>query len=238
MNSVVAGITYRAVLGRRRVLLLILLPLVLIGLAVLLRAIGSTDEKATVTLLQIYAIGTMLPLLGLIAGTGTIAPEIDDGTIIHLLAKPISRPVIAFTKFVVSASLLAVFAAVPTFIAAYILIRGEAGIASGFALGALIGGIAYSAVFLLLGVISRHAVTIGIIYAVVWESLVGGLVPGARNFSIQQWAQTFAAQVSDSSFFKASVGMGFAVPAVLIVTIGSVAWAGQRLRSLSLTGDE
>ncbi|MCW2880452.1 MAG: hypothetical protein JWQ95_4552 [Sphaerisporangium sp.] len=238
MNSVVAGITYRAVLGRRRVLLLILLPVVLIGLALLLRAIGSTDEKATVTLMQTYAIGTMLPLLGLIAGTGTIAPEIDDGTIIHLLSKPISRPVIATTKFMVAASMLAVFAAVPTFVAAWLLIRDEAGIASGFALGALIGGIAYAAVFLLLGVVTRHAVTIGIIYAVVWENLVGGYVPGARNFSIQQWAQTFADQISTSGFFKASVGMGFAVPAVLIVTIGSVVWAGQRLRSLSLTGDE
>jgi ABC-2 type transport system permease protein len=238
MNSVVAGITYRAVLGRRRVLLLILLPLVLIGLALILRAVGSTDEKATVTLMQVYAIGTMLPLLGLIAGTGTIAPEIDDGTIIHLLSKPISRPLIATTKFAVAVSLLTVFAAVPTFVAAYLLLRDEAGIAAGFALGALIGGIAYAAVFLLLGVVTRHAVTIGIIYAVVWENLVGGYVPGARNFSIQQWAQTFAAQITTTGFFKASVGMGFAVPAVLIVTIGSVVWAGQRLRSLSLTGDE
>ncbi|WP_214414888.1 ABC transporter permease [Sphaerisporangium fuscum] len=238
MNSVVAGITYRAVLGRRRVLLLLLLPLVLIGLAVLLRAVGSTDENAAVKLMQVYAIGTMLPLLGLIAGTGTIAPEIDDGTIIHLLSKPISRPVIAVTKFVVAASMLVVFAAVPTFLAAYLLIGDEAGIAPGFALGALIGGVAYAAVFLLLGVLTRHAVTIGIIYAVVWENLVGGYVPGARNFSIQQWAQTFAAQVSTSGFFKASVGMGFAVPAVIIVTVGSVVWAGQRLRSLSLTGDE
>ncbi|GGK77668.1 ABC transporter permease [Sphaerisporangium melleum] len=238
MNAVVAGITYRAVLGRRRVLLLILLPLVLLGLAVLLRAVGSTDERAVVTLMQVYAIGTMLPLLGLIAGTGTIAPEIDDGTIMHLLSKPISRPVIAVTKFAVSASLLAVFAAVPTFVAGYLLLRGEAGIAAGFALGALIGGIAYSAVFLLLGVITRHAVTIGVVYAVVWESLVGGLVPGARNFSIQQWAQTFAGQLTSTDFFKPTVTMGFAVPAVLIVTIGAVVWAGQRLRVLSLTGDE
>ncbi|RCG24439.1 ABC transporter permease [Sphaerisporangium album] len=238
MNSVVAGITYRAVLGRRRVLLLILLPLLLIGLAVLLRAIGSTDENATIKLMQIYAIGMMLPLLGLIAGTGTIAPEIDDGTIIHLLSKPISRPSIAVTKFAVAASLLVLFAAVPTYIAAYIVLGNEAGIATGFGLGALVGGIAYAGVFLFLGVVTRHAVTVGIIYAVVWEGLVGQYVPGAGNLSIQQWAQTFAAQFVTSNFFKSSVGMGFAVPAVLIVTIGSVVWAGQRLRSISLTGEE
>ncbi|GII89390.1 ABC transporter permease [Sphaerisporangium siamense] len=238
MNSVVAGITYRAVLGRRRVLLLLLLPLLLIGLAILLRALGSTSEDAAVRLMQVYAVGTMLPLLGLIAGTGTIAPEIDDGTIIHLLSKPISRPVIAVTKFAVAASLLALFAAVPTYVAGYIILGNEAGIAAGFALGALVGGIAYAGVFLFLGVVTRHAVTVGIIYAVVWENLVGGYVQGAKNLSIQQWAQTIAAQVSTSSFFEATVSAGFAVPAVLIVTVGSVLWAGRRLRSVSLAGEE
>jgi ABC-2 type transport system permease protein len=238
INGVVAGITYRAVLGRRRVLLLILLPLVLIGLALLLRGIGETGEHTTVELMQRFAIGAMLPLLGLIAGTGVISPQIDDRTILHLLAKPISRPVIATTKFVVAATLLAVFAALPTFIAAFILLQGAAGIAYGFGVGALVGGLAYAAIFLLLGVLTRHAVTVGIIYALVWEGLVGGLVPGARKFSVQQWAQSVADQISSSTFLSADVALGFAVPAIAIVTIGGVVWAGQRLRSLSLTGDE
>lgn len=238
MNAVVADITYRAMLGRKRIWLLVLLPVALIGVAALLRLIGGTGEGAAVTLMQTFAIGTMLPLLGLIVGTGVIAPEIEDGTIIHLLAKPISRPVIALTKFAVAASLLAVFAAVPTFIAAYVLVGGESGVAYGFALGALFGGVAYAAVFLLLGVVTRHAVTIGVIYALIWEGLVGGYVPGARKFSIQQWAQSIADQISTSPFFTSDVKLSFAVPAMIMVTVGAMLWAGQRLRSLSLTGDE
>ncbi|MFI6320780.1 ABC transporter permease subunit [Nonomuraea sp. NPDC050556] len=238
MNTVVAGITYRAVLGRRRIILLILLPLALIGLAVLLRLVGSADQVSAVTLMQKFAIGTMLPLLGLIAGTGVIAPEIDDGTIIHLMSKPISRPVIATTKFLVAASLLALFAAIPTYAAAWLLVRNEAGIALGFGLGALVAGVAYAAVFLFLGVVTRHAVTIGIIYALVWEGLVGNFVPGARKFSIQQWAQSIADQVSSWETPFTDVTLGFAVPALVIVTAGAVFWAGQRLRVFSLTGDE
>ncbi|MEZ0072865.1 ABC transporter permease [Planotetraspora sp. GP83] len=238
MNTVVADITYRAMLGRKRIWLLVLLPVALIAIAALLRLIGGSDEHTAVLLMKTFAIGTMLPLLGLIAGTGVIAPEIEDGTIIHLLAKPISRPVIAVTKFVVAASLVAVFAAVPTFIAAYLLIRDESGVAYGFTLGALFGGVAYAAVFLLLGVITRHAVTVGVIYALVWEGLVGGYVPGARKFSIQQWAQSIADQVSSSPFFKTDVSLSFAVPAMIIVTLGALLWAGTRLRSLSITGDD
>ncbi|MFI6293346.1 ABC transporter permease subunit [Nonomuraea sp. NPDC050790] len=239
MNTVVAGITYRALLGRRRILLLLLLPLALIGLAVLLRLTGAADQRTTILLMQNFAIATMLPLLGLIAGTGVIAPEIDDGTIIHLMSKPISRPVIAQTKFLVAASLLAVFAAVPTYVAAWLLVRDEDGIAFGFALGSLFGGIAYAALFLLLGVLTRHAVTIGIIYALIWEGMVGSFVKGAQNFSIQQWAQAIADQISTSAFIDTTaVTIGWAVPAIAIVTVGAVVWAGMRLRAFSLTGDE
>ncbi|WP_240197079.1 ABC transporter permease subunit [Nonomuraea lactucae] len=238
MNTVVAGITYRALLGRRRIVLLLLLPLALLGLALLLRLAGSADQRSAMLLMDKFAIGTMLPLLGLIAGTGVIAPEIDDGTIIHLMSKPISRPVIAQTKFLVAASLLAVFAAVPTYLAAWLLVGTEDGIASGFALGALVAGVAYAAVFLLLGVVTRHAVTVGIIYALVWESLVGGFVQGARKFSIQQWAQSIADQISTSPFLQADVTLGFAVPALVIATVAAVFLAGRRLRAYSLTGDE
>ncbi|GII53083.1 ABC transporter permease [Planotetraspora thailandica] len=238
MNAVVADITYRAMLGRKRIWLLVLLPVALIGMAALLRLIGGWDEHTAVILMRTFSISTMLPLLGLIAGTGVIGPEIEDGTIMHLLAKPISRPVIVLTKFMVAASLVAAFGAVSTFVAGYIMVRDESGVAYGFALGSLAGGVAYAAVFLLLGVLTRHAVTIGIIYALVWEGLVGGYVPGARTLSIQQWATSIADQISSSAFFSTDVKLSFAVPALIVVTIGSVLWAGQRLRSLSLTGEE
>ncbi|WP_219469699.1 ABC transporter permease subunit [Nonomuraea rhizosphaerae] len=238
MNTVVAGITYRALLGRRRIFLLLLLPLALIGLAVMLRLFGGDDPRSAVLLMEKFAIGTMLPLLGLIAGTGVIAPEIDDGTIIHLISKPISRPVIATTKFLVAASLLAVFAAVPTYFSAWLLVANEEGLAVGFAVGSLFAGIAYAAVFLLLGIVTRHAVTIGIIYALLWETLVGGFVQGAQKFSIQQWAESIADSISDSPFLQTQVTLGFAVPALVIVTVVAVYWSGRRLRAFSLTGDE
>ncbi|MFG2077226.1 ABC transporter permease subunit [Nonomuraea maritima] len=238
MNAVVAGITYRALLGRRRIILLLLLPLALIGLAVLLRIFDGDDQATTVTLMQTFAISTMLPLLGLIAGTGVIAPEIDDGTIIHLMSKPISRPVIALTKFVVAVTLLAVFAALPTYVAAWILVGNEDNIAAGFAVGSLAAGVAYAAVFLLLGVVTRHAVTIGILYALVWESLVGNLITGARTYSVQRWGQAIADQISTSAFFESDVSLSFAVPALIVVTVAAVLYAGRRLRAFSLTGDE
>ena len=102
MNATVARLTARSLLGRRRTVLLSLLPLALLGLCVLARILGGLDPGIAeelegglaADLLGAFGIAIMMPLLGLIAGTGSIGPEIDEGSIIYLLAKPISLSLI------------------------------------------------------------------------------------------------------------------------------------------------
>ena len=50
-----------------------------------------------------------MPLLSLIAGTGSIGPEIDDGSIVYLLAKPLNRYSIVVTKLAVAIGVVIVF---------------------------------------------------------------------------------------------------------------------------------
>ncbi|GLV52094.1 ABC transporter permease [Thermobispora bispora] len=232
-----ANITYRAMLGRKRVWPLVLLPVFLLLMAGALRLLNGQDEQLAVNMLRSFAIGTVVPLIALIVGTGVIAPEIEDGTIVHLLAKPIPRAVIAFTKFTVAATLVVAFAVVPTVAAAWVLIGMESGVTAGYALGALAAGVVYTAVFLALGIVTRHAITIGVGYVLIWENLIAPRVPGARRVSVQQWAHTIADQISSSVFVKSDVALGLALPAVVIVTAGALLWAARRLRAFSLTGD-
>ena len=135
-----------------------------------------------------------------------------------------------------------VFGAVPVFATGVILTGSAGGATLAFAVAAAIAGIAYSAVFLLLGVVSRNAVVIGLLYAVVWEALVGQFVPGARAISIQQWALAatewiFEDAASDASMSSA-VGGVTGVVLLLAVTIGSTVYATHRLRSLRIGSDD
>ena len=61
-------------------------------------------------------------------------------------------------------------------------------LAVAYAVGALVAGVAYCALFLLLAVLTRNAVVVGLVYALVWEAAVGNSVPGAQALSIQQWS--------------------------------------------------
>jgi ABC-2 type transport system permease protein len=241
VNGTVAQLTARSLLGRRRALLLLLLPAVLVLLAVLGRVLVGSDDGLTVGLLGGFGLGTLIPLLGLVAGTGAIGPEIDDGSIVYLLTKPMDRHVVVRTKFAVAVGVVTALGALPVLLSGLLLTGTEAGLAVGYAVGAAVAGIAYCALFLLLAVVTRNAVVIGLLYALVWESLVGSFVPGAQALSIQQWSLAVTERVVGAQAgplgVTSAVGLGTAVTLLVVVTVGAVWYAGRRLRTIRLTSD-
>ena len=249
MNGTVASLTSRSLLGRRRTLVLLLLPLALLALCVLARVLAGLDSdiereldrSLAPDLLGAFGIAILMPLLSLIAGTGSIGPEIDDGSIVYLLAKPLNRYSIIVTKLAVAIGVVIVFGVLPIAVAGVVL-TGEVGVVTlAFAVGALAAGVAYSAVFLLLAVTSRNAVVLGLIYAVIWESLVGGVVPGAQALSIQQWSlavvQRVLGETADQVGLEAAVGFGSGALLLVAVTVTATGYAGRRLQSLRLNND-
>ncbi|KQX49412.1 MULTISPECIES: ABC transporter permease [unclassified Streptomyces] len=237
-NPTVARLTYRALLGRRRALILFLLPGMLLLIAAAVRGFNGPDDQTAADVLGGFALATMVPLIGVIAGTGAIGPEIDDGSIVYLLSKPVKRPTIIFTKLIVAVAVTMVFSAVPTFIAGFILNGNGQQVAVAYTVAALVASIAYSALFLLLGTISRHAVVIGLVYALVWEALFGSLIAGAKTLSVQQWALALAQKVTGDGLVTSEVGLTTAVVLLAAVTVVATWFAGYKLSKLRLAGEE
>ncbi|MFI9119196.1 ABC transporter permease [Streptomyces bikiniensis] len=237
-NPTVARLTYRALLGRRRALILFLLPAMLLVISAAIRVLNGADDQAASDVLGGFALATMVPLIGVIAGTGAIGPEIDDGSIVYLLSKPVKRPTIIFTKLIVAIAVTMAFSAVPTLIAGFILNGNGQQVAVAYTVAALVASITYSALFLLLGTVSRHAVVIGLVYALVWETLFGSLIAGARTLSVQQWALALAEKVTGDGLVTSDVGLTTAVVLLVAVTVTATWFAGQKLRRLTLAGEE
>ncbi|MEH0420088.1 ABC transporter permease [Streptomyces sp. B21-083] len=237
-DPTVARLTYRALLGRRRALILGALPLLLIVIAVAVRGLVGADDQTAADVLGGLALATMVPLIGVIAGTGAIGPEIDDGSVVYLLSKPLKRSKIIYTKLIVAIGVTMAFSAVPTFIAGLILNGNGQQVAVAYTVAALVASIAYAALFLLLGTVSRHAVVFGLVYALVWEALFGSLVPGARTLSVQQWALAVGHKVTGGDLVTSDVGLTTATVLLIVVTVLATWYAGQKLRTLTPTGDE
>lgn len=157
---------------------------------------------------------------------------------VYLLSKPIKRPTIIFTKLIVAIAVTMVFSALPTLIAGFILNGNGQQIAVAYTVAALVSSIAYAALFLLLGTVSRHAVVFGLVYALVWEALFGSLVSGARTLSVQQWSLAVAHKVAGGELVTSDVSLPTATVLLVVVTVLATWYAGQKLRTLKLAGEE
>src|SRR6478672_7313127 len=97
MNRTLLRLSTQALFGRRRGIVLLLLAGALLALAVLVSLL--TDDEVGVEAVVGLGFTVVLPLVALLAATAVLGPEIDDGSVVYLLAKPVSRHVIAVSKF-------------------------------------------------------------------------------------------------------------------------------------------
>lgn len=238
MNATVVMLAVRGMFGRRRGVLLFVLPGVLFALAVLVRLIAGEDSAALTSVL--YGVGLVLtvPLVSLVAGTGVLAPEIDDGSIVYLLAKPVPRPVIVVSKTLVAVGCAFVFGVLPVAGTGLFLNPSAPELGVGYGLGALLSAVTYSALFVMLATVTRHAVVFGLIYVLLWEGLLGSVLSGIRWFSVTQWGTAVAAKVSRDIGLSIDLAVPYALIAAAVVTVAAVWFAGNRLRSFRLTGEE
>jgi ABC-2 type transport system permease protein len=235
VNGTVASITARALLGRRRFALLLPLPLLLVGLTALAHALHPDPTEWGEPVVAGLGFGAVLPLIALVVGTGVLGAEIDDGTIVHVLATPVPRRDIVLTKLAVAAAVTSVVSAIPMLITGVIVSSLRLGL--GLALACAVGSIAYCAVFLALSLLTRRPVLVGLLYVLIWEGLLGNLLAGSRLLSIQQYVLTIAAKTTSSPLLHSRVSLPVAVAMSAAFAVGGTLLAIDRLRSFTLTGE-
>ena len=235
MNLTIIGITARALLGRRRVLMLLPMPLVLVGLTLIGVSSPVDDADWGPTVFGNLGLSVILPLTALIVGSSVIGLEIDDGTITHLLTKPLPRSEIVLSKLAVAWVVTTVATGVPMVVAA--LIAGSGSLAVGLVVAVALGALAYSALFLALSVLTKRPVAVGLVYIMLWENVLVGFVDGARVFSVREHATTVADTIANTPLIDSNVSLTTSlVMSVIFIVVGAVG-ATQRLRSFALTGE-
>jgi ABC-2 type transport system permease protein len=235
MNMTIARITARALFGRRRFLLLLPLPLLVFGLAVLAQSLGAKPENWVPPVVVSLGLNVVLPVVALIVGTGVLGAEIDDGTLAHILAKPLPRSQIVLSKLVVAVLVTAVTICVPLLAVAYVAHAPSLGV--GLVVGGLIGSAAYCSLFVALSLVTRWPVVVGLAYVLLWENLLGNFLSGTKVLSIQQYVLEVADRVSGSTLITGNVSLAVALSMSFVFVAGATLLAIDRLRSFSVVGE-
>jgi ABC-2 type transport system permease protein len=244
MIAVLASLTVRGLLGRKRAILISLAMLLPVAIAVIYAvADGGTDSPFERTELAVDIVNgliltLLLPLVALVLGTAAIGGEIEDGTAVFLLTKPIDRRKIMLVKMAVAAVCTAAMT-VPSTIATAWIVSGSAtrsGVVVGLAIGALAGAVLYTVVFVALSARTHRALVIGLIYVFVWEAILANLFSGLRWISIREYSIGWAHLVMDdvAGSFTAHLGVSITVVGSLVVLVASFVLGSRALERFEI----
>lgn len=236
-------VTMRALVNRRRTLIMLLLALAPVLIALLIRVAGRPvdPERLAANVLDGLVLRTVLPLIALVFGTAAIGSEIEDGTATFVLTKPMPRWKIVAAKLTGAAALTAALV-IPAAVVAGLLIAGDQGGGLGLTLAAaiatLIAIVAYTAIFVALSIITGRALVVGLVYVLIWEGVLAGLFEGTRIFSIRQYALAAWDALDGSGRIRAALDVLPAMGLAFVVTAVAVVVATDRLSRFQVRAPE
>ena len=229
MTRTLLSLTAHQLLGRRRAILIALLALLPVGIALLLRFAGdAADERpyeAASNLAGGFVFTLLLPIGALVFGTSALGSDVEDGTVVYLLAHPIGRWRIVAAKIAVAAAATIALTLPSTLVSVLIVLGGfdAEALWQGAAVGAVAGAVVYSALFVGLSTVTSRALIIGLVYVFVWEAFITSFFDGTRWISVRQYVFGISDALTTSNAVSANLtGTEAAIASVVVVALSFV----------------
>ena len=187
-------LTLRALARGRRLLVVALLLAVPPILALVFRvsmapaAFRADGGRFSIQLFMFLVLPILLPLTALIFATTALGGEIEDRTLLYLTLKPVARWTVIAAKLLAAALLTMLLVEVS--LAVTILLSAQSDSLGAVLLAGLGGCVAYSSLFLLVGMLApRRGLIFGFIYVIAWEGTLAGLSTGLATLSVRRYVQ-------------------------------------------------
>ena len=187
-------LTLRALARNRRSLVVAALLCVPVLLALIYVASEgkSKGESFVLELFINLVLPILLPLTALIFATSALGGEVEDRTLLYITLRPVSRLVVIVSKLLASALITTILVEI-SLAATYLIGTQGTGTAQNFGaimLAGLVGCLAYSSLFLLVGLwLPRRGLLVGFIYVLLWEGIASQLSTGLATFSVRRYVE-------------------------------------------------
>ena len=242
IHPTIVWLTWRQIFANKRLYLALLFSLAPLLVAYMFRWFSpdvAAESRGFYLLLEReIVLGILLPLAALVFGTNAFGGEIDDGTLLYLLVKPVARWRVVLSKYVVAA-LSAFVLMLPGIFLPWLAVRTPEipiAIPVTFVWGAAVGAVLYGAFFTMLGLVQKHSLVVGLMYVVIFEEALARNIAGVRSLSIREFANAVARQVADPALNLGppAVTMGTVRAMGAFFLIGGLALAIYKLRNYQM----
>lgn len=184
-----------------------------------------------------FGLIVIVPIVSLVFAAASLGDARDDGTMVYLWLRPIGRFPLAMAAAAASVTVSLPLCVIPTALGGWLatdFVADSGGVALGALAAAALGTVAYSCLFVLLGLLFRKAVLWGIAYVLLWEGLAVGLGEFAERLSLRGYARSLLARIADVDLGFETYRLVTAVIVLAAVSVASLGLAALRLRRLNV----
>lgn len=188
------GLLLRTQLNRARVLALLAVGAVgiVVGLAVGASDVSSPLRAAT-RFVDVFGLSLLVPVATLVFASATLGEPNEDGTLVYLWLRPVARSQIVAAAALASFTVTWPLVVLPLVLAA--LATGSGGeLLAATVASATAGMVAYTGLFVALGLRVKRALVWGLLAIFIWEGFVATGNPSAARFSIRSYTRSILAE--------------------------------------------
>lgn len=230
-------LTVKQLTGRWRLIIMtVLAALPVVFTALILRSSNAPwiTEFEDIVLSGLLA-GSIAPLIMVAIASVAFANEIEDRTLANLTLTPLPRWQIVLPKVAAAVVVSAPFITGSAFFTAHLAFNHDPTASLAVTVSAFVGLVMYAALFTWLGLVTKQAIGVGLLYIVLWEGFFSGYVSGIRFLSIRHYAAALMNGLDprrfvDDAHVALPVALGVSVAVVAVFFLLSV----RRLRTMDV----
>ena len=230
-------LTYRLVLRqlitRGRVAALMLVGAVVTVVAVAVGVADTTSDpvETGVRLISDLGFTTLVPIVALVFASAALGDLREDATLVYLWLRPMDRWPVVVGAWLASVTVSLPLTLVPLTVSS-VVVDGGNDLVTATVIAAVVGVIAYSAVFVLAGLVLKNAIVWGLGYILIWEGIVAAFGSFAAKLAIRGYTRSILTSITDVDLGDLSLGVGVVMP--LLAAVVALALASVRLRSMDV----
>lgn len=212
---------------RARVVMLGLLGVLGVVIAIPLRGADDRLEAAS-QFIDRFGLTLVLPITTLVFASAALGDFIDDGTMVYLWMRPVRRVNLALAAAAATATVVLPLVVIPLTVAA--VVSGAGGdLVAGTIVAAVVGVVAYTGLFVTLGVRVKRPLLWGLLYVLVWENFVARLGEAASRLAIATYTRSILSSITGFELRLADLPAAACVIVPLAVTVTALWYAAHRL---------
>ena len=196
-------LSLKQLLGRWRVLVILILAALPSLLVLLIRVIGEGNiafhDEFVGVIIDAMITGGIMPIVTMTLATAAFGNELEDKTLYYLVLKPVSRFSIVLAKLLATL-VVAVPLVVASGVVAATLVNAEPRQMGILAIALAAGVTAYASIFTLAGLLTPRALAYGLVYVLVWEGLLSTIVSGIGYLSVRGYTLALLYGMDEESF--------------------------------------